>query len=103
MAKRPAKPLDDLVKNNRIANSYATEFERQRRNLDKLADAAFKARVRGEEPPVAAFKSLATAAHDLWFALEGVRGNEPLEIIRMPAAGLCGAMERLAKALGKIK
>jgi hypothetical protein len=58
-----------------------------------------EARVRGEEPSAAAFEALATAAHDLWLALEGVRGKEPLETIRMPAAGLYGAIERLAKAL----
>ena len=43
MAKRPTKPLDDLVKNNRVANSYAADFERQRKQLDELADDALKA------------------------------------------------------------
>src|SRR5690349_6047762 len=57
---------------------------------------AFQNLVRGQQPPKQLFKMLANAAQDLNYALEGLGGAEPVKIIRGPAAGLCGAIKRVA-------
>jgi hypothetical protein len=103
MSKKPKKSqLDKLVMNNRLARDYAKSFDEDRIRLDELDREAFRNMVRGEEPPKAIFKVLANAAQDLNHALEGLEGAEPVEIIRGPAAGLCGAIQRVAQTLGNI-
>jgi hypothetical protein len=103
MARQPKKPLDELLESRGLARNYAEDFDCQREKIEELAKTVFQAHLRSKPLPPAAFKALADAAHDLWFALEGTRSADAIEIIRMPAAALCGSMERLAKALGKIK
>jgi len=84
------------LKNARFANNYAKSFDDYRKRLDELAREAFQNLVRGQQPPKQLFKMLANAAQDLNYALEGLGGAEPVKIIRGPAAGLCGAIKRVA-------
>jgi hypothetical protein len=100
---RPKKSqLDNLVMNNRLANYYAKAFDKYRIRLDELNYEAFQNIVRGKQPPRALYAVLANAAQSLNGALEGLEGAEPLAIARGPAAGLCGAIQRVAQTLGNI-
>jgi hypothetical protein len=88
----PKDPLKRIVIDNRLANNYAADFERQAKKLNDLAEVVFQANVKGTAHPKGVFKAAACAAQDLSRSLEGLQG-EPLERIRLPAAALADAME----------
>jgi hypothetical protein len=99
---RPKSKFDKLVVNNRLANSYARSFDQHRKRLDEFDREVSQNMTLGKQPSMALFKVLANAAQDLHDALMVLEGAEPVEIVRKPAADLCGAIRRVVQSLGEI-